>query len=237
MTESGKTLVRKLHGNNKPILTLKEYQDRFWSRVKKTDGCWVWTGSKGGSNYGSFYMNGKHRIASRLVYEWQYGSIEAGMLVCHHCDNRLCVRPDHLFLGTNQDNQIDSVKKGRSHWGKKTHCPHGHEYTKENTRKYKNGRWCLKCSSIYGKKYWLKKSKQLKRIAELERQLAVAKEALEIAITALKAYGGTASPKQRGNTTQYSEAEEALADIRKLLGSEPLSLLTASEGSEIRGEK
>lgn len=94
---------------------------RFWDKVNKTDGCWEWLGYfktdkrfKGGKTYG-FFSFGKNRNlrAHRVSWEIHFGEIPKGMCVCHHCDNPICVRPDHLFLGTMYDNNMDAVKKGR----------------------------------------------------------------------------------------------------------------------------
>ena len=87
--------------------------ERFWAKVIKSDGCWVWTGSTGPGGYGLFTVNGFTHKAHRLSYFLEYGPIPDKLLVCHRCDNRLCPRPDHLFLGTNQDNMNDMLSKGR----------------------------------------------------------------------------------------------------------------------------
>lgn len=88
--------------------------DRFWSRVKKTEGCWTWTGAKI-SGYGDLRVSVTvHQLAHRFSWELHHGPIPAGLHVLHRCDNPPCVRPDHLFLGTNDDNVADSVNKGRA---------------------------------------------------------------------------------------------------------------------------
>ena len=87
--------------------------ERFWSKVRKTEECWVWTSSKHGHGYGLFFLNGKTERAHRLSYKIQFGEIPKGMQVCHHCDNTSCVRPDHLFLGTAKQNMEDASRKGR----------------------------------------------------------------------------------------------------------------------------
>ena len=90
---------------------------RFWAKVKKTNGCWLWTAStKGieGKNYGQFH-DGK-RLVSAHRYSWELHhkrKVPRGMWVCHRCDIRICVRPDHLFLGTALDNYYDMRSKGR----------------------------------------------------------------------------------------------------------------------------
>lgn len=93
---------------------LDPLEDRFWSRVIKSDGCWLWTGEKVSSGYGKLGMGGvKSKYAHRLSWELNVGPITKGMFVCHHCDNPPCVRPDHLFLGNHLSNAADMVKKDR----------------------------------------------------------------------------------------------------------------------------
>jgi hypothetical protein len=76
--------------------------ERFWARVTKTDGCWLWKGTRD-HGYGTFCLNGRMILAHRLVFEAMVGPVPDGMLVMHTCDERLCVRPDHLALGTKAD--------------------------------------------------------------------------------------------------------------------------------------
>lgn len=87
--------------------------DDFWPRVNKTDGCWLWTGARGSTGYGVMPINGKRWGAHRLSWLLAFGPIPAGLHVCHRCDTPLCVRPDHLFLGTRFDNMSDAARKGR----------------------------------------------------------------------------------------------------------------------------
>src|SRR3989304_7134143 len=85
----------------------------FWKHVDKSSDCWIWKGCTAqGYGFPRLHGNG-HVRAHRLAWELTYGLIPQGKWVLHHCDNPPCVRPDHLFLGTVQDNMRDAALKGR----------------------------------------------------------------------------------------------------------------------------
>lgn len=94
----------------------RDYVERFWEKVDKRgpDECWEWQAHIiRGTGYGQFWTGVEDTTAHRAAWTITKGPIEDGMYVLHKCDNRRCVNPNHLFIGTAFDNVRDMVRKGR----------------------------------------------------------------------------------------------------------------------------
>lgn len=93
---------------------VKDRLAHFKSKINKTEsGCWEWTGTKHKIGYGMFWNGRKNVLSHRYAYEVFKKDSLKNFYVCHSCDNRLCVNPDHLWLGTAKDNTKDCIEKGR----------------------------------------------------------------------------------------------------------------------------
>ena len=121
---------------------------RFWNKVAIAgpNDCWEWQASFHTTGYGQIRFNHKKWTAHRVSWILINGEIPDALCVLHKCDNRKCVNPKHLFLGTNYDNMKDKTNKGRHHNQIKTHCKYGHEFNEKNTATYGKQKQCKVCS-------------------------------------------------------------------------------------------
>lgn len=122
--------------------------ERFFSKVWFTDGCWLWIGAMYSNGYGHFATSSprKDHLAHRFAYERLVGSIPVGLTLDHLCRNRACVRPDHLEPVTQEVNNRRGMGASGRHF-RATHCPKGHPYDGENLyiRPDGMGRGCKEC--------------------------------------------------------------------------------------------
>lgn len=148
--------------------------ERFWGKVDKSISkkhyedtiCWEWVGNCFPNGYGQISIGGrfgKRYLTHRLSYELSFGSIPDGLLVLHKCDNRKCVRPDHLFLGSHRDNTMDMIRKGRrgdtrsksprlgeKHWNAKLTNNQVDEIRRRYAMKNENGETLLSLAKEFG---------------------------------------------------------------------------------------
>lgn len=88
-------------------------QIKKYYTLNESTGCWDWHGYTNTQGYARVFTAGKLKRVHRMIYELFVGEIPEGLFVCHHCDNPRCINPEHLFIGTHQDNMNDMRRKGR----------------------------------------------------------------------------------------------------------------------------
>ena len=137
---------------------------KILSNIVVRDGCWLWTRGCGRGGYGQVSISGRTRRAHRVSYELVYGMVLTPDQLLHHtCRNTSCINPNHLEI-TSQTTHIDSGVYGNK---EKTHCPHGHEYTPENTWWNRQGRSreCYECKKRrIRRRYYRKRQEVAERL-------------------------------------------------------------------------
>jgi hypothetical protein len=118
--------------------------DRFWSKVNKTDTCWLWTGCRGSAGYGQLYVAGHVLYAHRIAWDMVNDPLPRGLQLDHLCRVRACVNPAHLEPVTRRENILRGISPSAVH-ARKTHCPAGHAYDEQNTYVDDGSRYCRAC--------------------------------------------------------------------------------------------
>lgn len=139
--------------------TAEKALERFYASIDRNGPCHVWTGTTD-QGYGRLRIPGGYIRAHRYSWRLAFGPIPDGVLVLHKCNNRACVNPAHLYLGTERDNALDAVRAGTmtNPWRGRQTCSKGHAYTPENTRIRQRGghawRLCVTCERARNLANW-----------------------------------------------------------------------------------
>ena len=132
--------------------------ERFWRHVDKSapNGCWEWVGNVDRGGYGIICRPRRQgtTTAHRYSAALHFGMFDRRLFVCHHCDNRRCVNPEHLYLGDQLTNTQDMLDRGRAAFQRQTHCKNGHPFDETNTRIDSKGwRACRQCKLLGQRRY------------------------------------------------------------------------------------
>lgn len=135
------------HGDPLARKYLESTPENFWLRTEAQGACVVWTGGTRKDGYGQVTWHGEKVLAHRLAFFLRLGRWPESDLLRHLCNNPTCVL--HAVEGTRSENMLDAVAAGVHPQARKTHCKNGHEFTSENTYRYRGGRQCRACARVW----------------------------------------------------------------------------------------
>lgn len=135
-------------------MTIEEANRRFWTRVNKTDSCWLWTAATNGVGYGMCCLPLSKMLAHRRAYELCVGPIPEGLVLDHLCRNPGCVNPEHLQPVTQKENSLRGISPMAQN-ASKLYCRRGHKFSGSNLRiDPKSGsRKCKACDAENARRY------------------------------------------------------------------------------------
>lgn len=140
--------------------------DRIRSKVALRGECWEWTASTDPRGYGRVWDGARSALAHRVIFQLVHRiTVGPDVVICHHCDNPSCVRPSHLFAGTQQDNLNDMKAKGRQPYH--SVCRNGHPRTDDNHYQHERRgyRVCRECARVVSRRKYLKRKARLEAAA------------------------------------------------------------------------
>jgi hypothetical protein len=186
------------------------------SFVFAENGCLEWTGRLS-SGYGMVGFNKKNWGTHRLVWTLLNGEVPKKLYICHKCDNRKCANPDHLFIGTPSQNMANMVAKGRGRNQLAGFCKRGHQFTEENTHRYKTNRACKTCIAMSRERSYLYKN----RLTVVEKKLEVANQVISEMKKALERISSETASQYLSTKdllqSKYDIAHEALSNAAKII--------------------
>lgn len=164
---------------------------RFWRSVlpEPNSGCWLWIGNTSNTNYGMYYTDpAKRRVAHRVSYETLVGPVPDELVLDHLCRTRCCVNPDHLEPVTMAENVYRGIGPSAINLTR-THCPHGHEYSDDNTHVTRRG-WRV-CKTCEDKRNTDRLTREMAERAERVAKFKAERAAVLATARSMRAQGAT----------------------------------------------
>jgi len=137
------------------------YHWSYWVMPEPNSGCWLWDGIVGTNGRPTLirHINRKRKTlnVTRFIWEDVKGPIPDGLWVLHKCSVGICVNPDHLYLGTHQNNMADMARSGVQKGVRKTHCPRGHLYDAKYSYRRQTIQVCSICNREKCRAYYARR--------------------------------------------------------------------------------